>query len=43
MYDYNFAKYEGLFIPTVTPFDSSGELDLKSLARVAAARQPRAG
>ncbi len=35
MYDYNFAKYEGLFIPTVTPFDSSGELDLKSLARVA--------
>jgi 4-hydroxy-tetrahydrodipicolinate synthase len=34
MYDYDFAKYEGLFIPTVTPFDGSGELDLKSLARV---------
>ena len=35
MYDYDFAKYEGLFIPTVTPFDPSGELDLKSLGRVA--------
>ena len=35
MYDYSFAKYEGLFIPTVTPFDASGALDLKSLARVA--------
>jgi len=35
MYDYNFAKYEGLFIPTVTPFDAQGELDLKSLHRVA--------
>jgi 4-hydroxy-tetrahydrodipicolinate synthase len=35
MYAYDFPKYEGLFIPTVTPFDSSGELDLKSLARVA--------
>ena len=35
MYDYDFAKYEGLFIPTVTPFDARGELDLKSLDRVA--------
>jgi 4-hydroxy-tetrahydrodipicolinate synthase len=35
MYDYDFAKYEGLYIPTVTPFDGSGELDLKSLARLA--------
>lgn len=34
MYDYDFARYEGLFIPTVTPFDASGELDLKSLERV---------
>ena len=34
MYDYDFAKYEGLFIPTVTPFDPAGELDLKSLGRV---------
>ena len=33
--DYNYAKYEGLFIPTVTPFDSSGELDLTSFDRVA--------
>jgi 4-hydroxy-tetrahydrodipicolinate synthase len=35
MADYNYAKYEGLFIPTVTPFDESGDLDLKSLDRVA--------
>jgi 4-hydroxy-tetrahydrodipicolinate synthase len=35
MADYNYQKYEGLFIPTVTPFDPSGELDLKSLDRVA--------
>ncbi|HUZ73559.1 MAG TPA: dihydrodipicolinate synthase family protein [Stellaceae bacterium] len=35
MHDYMFAKYEGLFIPTVTPFDPRGELDLKSLDRVA--------
>jgi 4-hydroxy-tetrahydrodipicolinate synthase len=35
MYDYNHSKFEGLFIPTVTPFDATGELDLKSLGRVA--------
>jgi 4-hydroxy-tetrahydrodipicolinate synthase len=35
MYDYDFAKYEGLFIPTVTPLDPLGELDLKSLGRLA--------
>ena len=35
MADYNYEKYEGLFIPTVTPFDPAGELDLKSLDRVA--------
>jgi 4-hydroxy-tetrahydrodipicolinate synthase len=35
MADYTYAKYEGLFIPTVTPFDPSGDLDLKSLDRVA--------
>jgi 4-hydroxy-tetrahydrodipicolinate synthase len=35
MTEYNYAKYEGLFIPTVTPFDDSGDLDLKSLDRVA--------
>jgi len=35
MADYNSEKYEGLFIPTVTPFDPAGELDLKSLDRVA--------
>ncbi len=34
MYNYDFARYEGLYIPTVTPFTGSGELDLKSLARV---------
>jgi 4-hydroxy-tetrahydrodipicolinate synthase len=34
MYDYEPTRYEGLFIPTVTPFDASGELDLKSLERV---------
>ena len=33
--DYNYEKYEGLFIPTVTPFDPSGDLDLKSLDKVA--------
>lgn len=32
--DYNPQKYEGLCIPTVTPFDASGELDLKSLERL---------
>ena len=35
MVDYDYAKYEGLYIPTVTPFDSSGDLDLKSLNQVA--------
>ena len=40
MYDYDFAKYEGLFIPTVTPFDPSGELDLKSLGRVGRGIRP---
>ncbi len=35
MREYNHARYEGLFIPTVTPFDSNGDLDLKSLDRVA--------
>jgi 4-hydroxy-tetrahydrodipicolinate synthase len=34
MYDYDFARYEGLFIPTVTPFTASAELDLKSLERL---------
>ena len=29
MYDYDFAKYEGLYIPTVTPFTATGDLDLK--------------
>lgn len=33
-FDYNPAKYEGLCIPTVTPFDAKGELDLKSLERL---------
>jgi 4-hydroxy-tetrahydrodipicolinate synthase len=35
MYDYDFTRYEGLFIPTVTPFNAAGDLDLKSLARLA--------
>ena len=30
----DYSKFEGLFIPTVTPFDSEGNLDLKSLDRV---------
>ena len=30
----DYAEYEGLYIPTVTPFDPSGALDLKSLDRV---------
>jgi 4-hydroxy-tetrahydrodipicolinate synthase len=30
----DYSKFEGLFIPTVTPFDSAGNLDLKSLDRV---------
>ena len=30
-----YAKFEGLFIPTVTPFDAKLDLDLKSLDRVA--------
>jgi len=33
--NYEFARYEGLFIPTVTPFDEAGDLDLKSLDHVA--------
>ena len=33
-YDYTPSRYEGLCIPTVTPFDSNGELDLKSLERL---------
>jgi 4-hydroxy-tetrahydrodipicolinate synthase len=32
---YDYARYEGLYIPTVTPFEPSGELDLKSLDHVA--------
>ncbi len=35
MYDYDFARFDGLYIPTVTPFDAAGKLDLKSLGRVA--------
>lgn len=36
MYDYDHAKNDGLSIPTViTPFDTSGGLDLKSLGQVA--------
>lgn len=34
-YDYDYARYEGLYIPTVTPFDEAGGLDLKSLDHVA--------
>jgi 4-hydroxy-tetrahydrodipicolinate synthase len=30
----DYSKFEGLFIPTVTPFDAKGNLDLKSLDRV---------
>jgi 4-hydroxy-tetrahydrodipicolinate synthase len=32
--DYTYSRYEGLCIPTVTPFDADGELDLKSLERL---------
>ncbi|HXG53072.1 MAG TPA: dihydrodipicolinate synthase family protein [candidate division Zixibacteria bacterium] len=31
-----YDRFEGLFIPHVTPFDDSGELDLESLERLAA-------
>ena len=30
----DYSRFEGLFIPTVTPFDANGNLDLKSLDRV---------
>ena len=30
----DYSRFEGLFIPTVTPFDPGGNLDLKSLDRV---------
>ena len=30
-----YTKFEGLFIPTVTPFDAKLALDLKSLDRLA--------
>jgi len=30
----DYSKFEGLCIPTVTPFDSDGKLDLKSLDRL---------
>ena len=33
-FDYDPQKYEGLFIPTVTPFDTKGALDLKSFESV---------
>jgi 4-hydroxy-tetrahydrodipicolinate synthase len=33
-FSYDPANYEGLYIPTVTPFLPDGELDLKSLERV---------
>jgi dihydrodipicolinate synthase/N-acetylneuraminate lyase len=33
-FNYDPANYEGLYIPTVTPFLPDGELDLKSLERV---------
>ena len=29
-----YSKFEGLFIPTVTPFDANGALDLKSIDRL---------
>jgi dihydrodipicolinate synthase/N-acetylneuraminate lyase len=35
MYDYDFAKYEGLFIATVTLLIHWASLDLKTLGRVA--------